>query len=190
LCPGAERLRRQAKQLAANLRRVLQGEPTQPFAYRPLGVLASIGHRHAVADILGMRLSGFLAWVLWRSTYLAKMPTLAQKLELAIDWAWELLFPPNIVQLQLSQTEKVGRAHYGAGEYVFHKDDLGTRFFVIESGTAVAAFMRRAVDAASEQQPVVDAMVQLFRQDVEVLPVVPAEDGARVVGAHHYTHLQ
>jgi len=142
-----------------------------------------------VADILGVRLSGFLAWVLWRRTYLAKMPTLARKLELAIDWAWELLFPPNIVQLQLSQTEKVGRAHYRAGEYVFHKDDLGTRFFVIESGTAAAAFMRRAVDAASEQQPVVDAMVQLFREDVEVLPVVPAEDGARMVGAHHYTPL-
>src|SRR6266850_682985 len=124
LCPGAERLRRQAKQLAANLRRVLQGEPTQPFAYRPLGVLASIGHRHAVADILGVRVSGFLAWVLWRGTYLAKMPTLARKLELAIDWAWELLFPPNLVQLQLSQTVTVGRAHDGAGEYVFHQSDL------------------------------------------------------------------
>jgi len=115
---------RQAKQLAANLRRVLQGEPTQPFAYRPLGVLASIGHHHAVADILGVRVSGFLAWVLWRGTYLAKMPTLARKLELAIDWAWELLFPPNLVQLQLSQTVTVGRAHDGAGEYVFHQSDL------------------------------------------------------------------
>jgi len=157
-----------------------------------LGTVANLEQAtvQAVAGILGARLSGFLAWVLWWSTYLAKMPTLARKLELAIDWAWELLFPPNIVQLQLSQTEKVGRAHYGAGEDVFHKDDLGTRFFVIESGTAVAAFMRCAVDAASEQQPVVDAMVQLFREDVEVLPVVPAEDGARVVGAHHYTHLQ
>jgi NADH:ubiquinone reductase (H+-translocating) len=331
---------RQAKQLAANLPRVLQGEPTKPFAYRPLGVLVSIGHHHAVADMLGVRLSGFLAWFLWRGTYLAKMPTLARKIELAIDWAWELLFPPNIVQLQLSQTEKVGRAHYGAGEYVFHKDDLGHRFFVIESGTAavyldehqapvavlkagdhfgegalvssqrpglrsasvraetplelvtldcnefvrlstslkalnreverslaarrgyqelisllradphlaeltvsrmmarpaetllvnttlaeaierfhggrpgypvvdgegalhgyrgrtelyqalramlppdtaVAAFMRRAVDATSEQQTVVDAMVQLFREDVEVLPMVSAEDSARVVG--------
>jgi CBS-domain-containing membrane protein len=48
--------------------------------------------------------------------------------------------------------------------------------------TAVAAFMRRAVDAANEQQTVVDAMVQLFREDVEVLPVVSAEDKAHVVG--------
>ncbi len=48
--------------------------------------------------------------------------------------------------------------------------------------TTVAAFMRRAVNAASEQQTVVDAMVQLFRENVEVLPVVPAEDSARVVG--------
>jgi NADH dehydrogenase len=69
---------RQAKQLAANLRRVLQGEPTKPFSYRPLGGLASIGHRHAMADILGVRLSGFLAWVLWRGTCLAKIPPLAR----------------------------------------------------------------------------------------------------------------
>jgi NADH dehydrogenase len=97
---------RQAKQLAANLCRVLQGEPTKPFSYRPLGELASIGHRHAVADILGVRLSGFLAWVLWRGTYLAKIPTLARKIELAIDWAWELLFPPNIVRCSCRRRQR------------------------------------------------------------------------------------
>jgi CBS-domain-containing membrane protein len=53
---------------------------------------------------------------------------------------------------------------------------------MLPPGTAVTAFMRRAVDAANEQQTVVDAMVQLFREDVEVLPVVSAEDSARVVG--------
>ena len=48
--------------------------------------------------------------------------------------------------------------------------------------TTVAAFMQRAVNAASEQQTVADAMVQLFRENMEVLPVVSAEDGTRVVG--------
>ena len=43
-------------------------------------------------------------------------------------------------------------------------------------------FMRRAVDAANEQQAVVGAMLQLFREGVEVLPVLSAEDGARAVG--------
>lgn len=91
----------QATQLAKNLERVIAGKPTAPFSFRPRGLLASIGHRNAVAEIYGVRLWGFPAWFLWRGVYLLKMPTLGRKFEVAIDWAWSLLFSPNIVQLRL-----------------------------------------------------------------------------------------
>jgi NADH dehydrogenase len=90
----------QARQLARNLGRALTGRPTKPFSYRPRGLLASIGHRNAVAEIYGIQISGFLAWFLWRGIYLAKLPTFGRKLEVAVDWAWSLLFPPNLVQLR------------------------------------------------------------------------------------------
>jgi NADH dehydrogenase len=93
---------RQAKQLAANLGRVLQNVATKPFRYRPQGMLASIGRRNAVAVIYGIKLSGFLAWFLWRGIYLAKLPTLSRKIEVALSWACNIPFPPNIVQLRLS----------------------------------------------------------------------------------------
>ena len=67
-------------------------------------MLASIGHRNAVAVIYGVKLSGFLAWFLWRGIYLAKLPTFSRKLEVAISWACSIPFPPNIVQLQLPKT--------------------------------------------------------------------------------------
>jgi NADH dehydrogenase len=51
---------RQAKQLAANLAHTFKGQPTRPFSFRPLGMLASLGNRTAVAEILGIRLSGFM----------------------------------------------------------------------------------------------------------------------------------
>jgi len=93
----------QARQLAENLECALRDVTTKPFSFRSRGMLASIGHHNAVAVIYGVKLSGFLAWFLWRGIYLAKLPTISRKLEVAINWAVSIPFPPNIVQLRLSQ---------------------------------------------------------------------------------------
>src|SRR5262249_50013349 len=121
--PTAQFAVRQAKQLAANLARALDGQPTRPFSFRPLGMLASLGNGTAVAEILGIRVSGFIAWVLWRSVYLGKLPSLAHKLGVLGNWTWSALFPPNIVELPMSRTGGVGMAHYAPGEFIFQKGD-------------------------------------------------------------------
>jgi NADH dehydrogenase len=102
-CPATAQFAvEQARQLAKNLERVSHGATTKPFSFRPRGMLASIGHRNAVAEIYGFKLSGFVAWFLWRGIYLSKLPTLSRKLEVAIGWASAIPFPPNIVQLRLA----------------------------------------------------------------------------------------
>jgi len=68
-------------------------------------MLASIGHRNAVAVIYGVKLSGFIAWFLWRGIYLSKLPTFSRKLEVAINWAVGIPFRPNIVQFRLSNKQ-------------------------------------------------------------------------------------
>lgn len=108
--PTAQFAMQQAPQLALNLKRVMKGAATQPFHYHPRGMLAAIGHRNAVAEIYGLKVSGFIAWFLWRSVYLAKLPTFARKLEVAMDWAWSLLFPANIVQLEFRHATPSHRA--------------------------------------------------------------------------------
>jgi NADH dehydrogenase len=103
-CPAtAQFAMQQARQLVRNLERVSRGVATKPFNFRPRGMLASIGHRNAVAVIYGVKLSGFFAWFLWRGIYLAKLPTLSRKLEVAISWAVSIPFPPNIVQLAMAK---------------------------------------------------------------------------------------
>jgi NADH dehydrogenase len=134
--PTAQFAMRQAKQLAANLLRMFKGQATKPFSFKALGMLASLGNRNAVAEILGIRISGFIAWVLWRGIYLSKLPSFARKLEVVVDWTWKALFPPNIVQLPLSRTGSVGLARYASGEFIFHKGDPASSLFVIQSGTA------------------------------------------------------
>jgi NADH dehydrogenase len=127
---------RQAKFLAWNLAQTVRGSQTQPFAFKPLGMLASIGNYKAVGQVFGLRVSGFLGWFLWRGVYLSKMPTLARKIQIAFDWAWQLLFPRDIAQIDLRQTERLGRAHYEAGQFVFHKGDPGDKFYIIQKGRA------------------------------------------------------
>jgi NADH dehydrogenase len=134
--PTAQVAVRQGRQLAANLLRAIEGQPTKAFSFKPLGMLASIGNHRAVGLVFGVRVSGFLAWFLWRGIYLGKMPSLGRKVQIAFDWAWQLIFPRDIAQLTLQQTERLGRAHFEAGQFVFHKGDPGDKFYIIERGQA------------------------------------------------------
>ena len=63
-----------------------------------LGQLATIGNRAAVAEVLGVRFSGIVAWWLWRTIYLAKLPRLHKKLRVALDWTLDLVLRKDLTQ--------------------------------------------------------------------------------------------
>jgi NADH dehydrogenase len=136
---------RQAKQLARNIKRVLDGRPTVHFRYRMQGSFAAIGHHNAVGDVFGLRFSGFFAWFLWRAIYLGKMPTLARKLQIAFDWAWQLFFPRDVVMLSSRETRRIPRAHYEPGEWVYQEGDPASKFYIVEKGKA--SFYKRGMEA-------------------------------------------
>jgi NADH:ubiquinone reductase (H+-translocating) len=134
--PTAQFALRQARQLAANLVLVQCGKETRPFRFRPQGLLATIGHQNGVAEIYGMKFSGLIAWFLWRSVYLLKIPTLRRKLNVVVDWTWDIFFKPNVVQVRPSICQRFRQAHYAAGDFVCRKGEPGTAFFVTKAGTA------------------------------------------------------
>jgi len=143
--PTAQFALRQARQLAANLVRVQRGEATKPFRFRPQGLLATIGHHNGVAEIYGLKFSGLIAWFLWRSVYLLKIPTFRRKLNVVVDWTWDLFFKPNVVQVRLPVPDRFKQAHYAAGDFVCRKGEPGAGFFVIKAGTA-GLYMDEAVE--------------------------------------------
>lgn len=145
---------RQGRQVAKNILRVLQGQPTRPFSYKSLGTLCGIGERNAVAEILGVRLSGFPAWWLWRTVYLLKCPSWSRRVKLAFDWTWELLFPRDLGHARTNQTEKVTRAHYRPGDSIFLQGDLGANFYVIDRGEV--EILRR--DDTDQPNQIVDVL--------------------------------
>jgi NADH:ubiquinone reductase (H+-translocating) len=134
--PTAQFALRQAKQLAANLVRVQRGEATKPFHFRPQGLLATIGHHNGVAEIYRLRFSGLVAWFLWRTVYLMKIPTISRKLNVIVDWTWDIFFKPNIVEVRVTQQQRFKRAHYAAGDFVFRKGEPGGSFYVVKAGSA------------------------------------------------------
>jgi NADH:ubiquinone reductase (H+-translocating) len=134
--PTAQFALRQAKQLAANLLRVRRGEATKPFHFRPQGLLATIGHKNGVAEIYGLKFSGLIAWFLWRCIYLMKIPTIRRKLNVVVDWTWDIFFKPNVVQMRLAQQQRFKLAHYAAGDFVFRKGEPVLGIFVVKAGSA------------------------------------------------------
>ena len=101
LCPPtAQFALRQGTILANNLAATLRDRPLRTFRHKSLGLLAGLGKRSAVAEIFGLRFSGFFAWWLWRTIYLLKMPGFERKLRIALDWGLDLFFPRDIVYLR------------------------------------------------------------------------------------------
>jgi len=134
--PTAQFALRQAKQLAANLVRAQRGEATRPFHFRPQGLLATIGHQNGVAEIYRLKFSGLVAWFLWRTVYLMKIPTIRRKLNVVVDWTWDIFFKPNVVQVRVPQQQRFKQAHYAAGDFVYHQGEPAVGFFVVKGGSA------------------------------------------------------
>lgn len=97
--PTAQHALREGRLVARNIAAAIRGDEKKPFVFSTLGQLAAIGRRTGVARIFGINFSGFLAWWLWRTIYLSKLPRFEKKLRVALDWTLDLAFSKDLVQL-------------------------------------------------------------------------------------------
>ncbi len=132
--PTAQHAIREARCAAENIAATLRGTSKRTFAFKALGKMGALGHRSAVAEVFGMRLSGFLAWWLWRTIYLMKLPGLDRKIRVAVDWTLDLLLPPDIVQLKTDRAVSMRREHFEADQVIFREGDHGDWLYFIVDG--------------------------------------------------------
>ncbi|WP_428415925.1 NAD(P)/FAD-dependent oxidoreductase [Methylibium sp.] len=106
--PTAQFAVREAQHLARNLGAVVTGAPTTAFRYRSRGMMASIGHLKGVAEVAGVPLTGWPAWLVWRAYYLSQMPSFGRRLRIFFEWFWGMFYPPDITHLRFTRSAELG----------------------------------------------------------------------------------
>jgi NADH:ubiquinone reductase (H+-translocating) len=91
--PTAQHALRQGRTAAHNIVATNRGGEQKTFAFKGLGQMGALGHHSAVAEIMGIKISGFLTWWLWQTIYLMKMPGWGRRLKVATSWTLDLLLP-------------------------------------------------------------------------------------------------
>lgn len=98
---------REARVVAHNIAASIEGDGTklERIAYRTLGQMVALGHRSAVVNLRwgGLTFSGFPAWWMFRTYYLARLPRWEKRLRVSFDWTLDLAFPRTLVQLKVGQ---------------------------------------------------------------------------------------
>ncbi len=135
--PTAQHAIRQAKTLAHNIAARIHGREPIVFRFPGLGKMGSLGHHSAVAELFNrIHISGFPAWVLWRTVYWWKLPGFDRKLKVGFSWLLDFLIPPETVQLRIDGGSALVQLHFEPGEIVFRKGDRGDSLYIILCGEA------------------------------------------------------
>jgi NADH dehydrogenase len=90
--PTSQHALRQARRLAKNI----QGA-REPYGYRMLGQVATLGRYKGVAEVPGFKLRGFLGWFVTRAYHLYQLPLLSRKVRVVVDWTVSLFFRRDVV---------------------------------------------------------------------------------------------
>lgn len=98
----------QGQHAAENIDRMLRKQPTRPFKYFNYGALVSVGEHFAAVELMGVRLSGFFAWWIWRTLYLAKLVGFGNKVRVVLDWTLDLMIERSISQIAAERQDFTG----------------------------------------------------------------------------------
>jgi NADH dehydrogenase len=82
-----------ARLVARNLVADVDGGERHRIEFAPRGMLVSLGERDAVVEVMGIRFSGYVAWLFWNAIHLLKLVGLRKQIQVAIDWSLTRIFP-------------------------------------------------------------------------------------------------
>jgi NADH dehydrogenase len=98
-------------------------------------MMASLGYQKAIAELFGkIKLSGILAWLLWRVVYWMKLPGVSRKVKVGLSWLLDAMIPQEFVQINAEVRNGINHLHYAKGEIIFRKGDIGDFLYIIVQG--------------------------------------------------------
>lgn len=92
----------QAWRLAKNLNKGFDLAKWRPFKYHDMGTMATVGRNKAVAEIYGLKFSGFVAWFIWMFIHLISLLGFKNRLQTLINWAWNYFSYDQSLRLMIN----------------------------------------------------------------------------------------
>jgi NADH dehydrogenase len=97
--PNAQHAVRQARRLAANILRVVDRKAPEDYIHKYVGSVASLGLHKGVAQLYGIKVKGWPAWLMHRTYHMSRVPTLNRKARVILDWTLALFFSRDVTAL-------------------------------------------------------------------------------------------
>jgi NADH:ubiquinone reductase (H+-translocating) len=113
--PTSQHALRQAKRLAANLRAAQAGRPPEPYRFKALGQVATLGRHRGIADLMGIKLTGWVGWVAARGVHWIQIAGASRRFRVLADWIVGAIFRRDIVAFSALNTLRP-QAGAAAGE--------------------------------------------------------------------------
>ena len=133
--PTAQFAVREAKHLAQNVVAALQNQNLKKFHYSSKGSLASLGAGRGVAEVYGIKLTGRLAWLLWRVYYISFLPGMQTRISVLWNWLMDGFSPRSVVQINSEKPQDARYVLYRAGDRIYEKGARSDGFYTIASGS-------------------------------------------------------
>ena len=135
--PTAQFAVREAKILAHNIAQHLLDKPKKLFTFNPIGMMASLGSYQGVVQIYNLRLSGILAWSIWRGIYITKVPGNIAKIRITLNWIMDYFFPRTLVEISPPESRSIKYASFSKGDIICEKKEVAGYFYFIITGSVL-----------------------------------------------------
>nr|WP_276570062.1 FAD-dependent oxidoreductase [Rhodovibrio salinarum] len=132
--PTAQFAVREARHLVKCIHASFRGKPLKPFSYSSKGALASLGARRGVGDLMGIKISGFPAWLIWRAYYVAFLPGMSTRFRVLMNWLLDMITPRNVAQLSKPRPPGARHVLYHAGDRIYEKGNRADGVYTVVSG--------------------------------------------------------
>ena len=132
--PTAQAAVQAARTCAQNIKSACLGKPLRDFRCRHKGALVSLGRYSGAGEIFGLRISGFVAWFVWRGFYILKIPSFTAKIRITLNWLYDYIFPRTITCVPQSFKPVVYGIHIQKGDIFLRKNQILAGIYKIIRG--------------------------------------------------------
>ncbi|MGC4745804.1 NAD(P)/FAD-dependent oxidoreductase [Micromonospora sp. DT201] len=115
--PSAQHAVRQAARMADNIVAVIRGREPVNYKHKHVGSVASLGLHKGVAQVYGIKMTGWPAWVMHRTYHMSRIPSFNRKVRVVVDWSLAFFLKREVVSL--------GQLHDPREEFVEASQPVG-----------------------------------------------------------------